>query len=313
MIMKEADILHKILHPIVLQAGYRNEEVSLDYMITSNIGGGEIRLKPDIVLFSEEDKKTPLLVIEMKSSYSLTGEKLEKTIGQTLFYSKEIGLPIFAITDGISFYLYSENKNLLVKIDSLENERERLVDLLSKDNLKEFIGGLKVDKNKISSVIELEREWLSQIDEEVLFLEDANYEIKNIGRKVISYLGEKVFGKFCEKEEIPHRKVNLDSSFDFIVGLEKVEVKATLVDNKSNRNIFIYQQDKSAVTIICIAIYVDLDDEALLGYNFKHAEVIGYARTDELEDNGRTVRLIRQSELSPINKWTESVKGGVSR
>ncbi|PGT57942.1 type I restriction enzyme HsdR N-terminal domain-containing protein [Bacillus thuringiensis] len=308
MVMKEADILKGILYPIILQAGYEKDEIALDYFIKSNIGGGEIRLRPDIVLF---DEKTPLLVIELK--HSLSTDKQNKAMEQALFYSNEIGLPIFAITDGISFYLYSSDKSMVTKIDSIEGAKQKLEFLLSKESLKGLIGNIQEDTGKFTSIIELERKWLTQIDEEVLFLDDGQNELKYIGAKVVSYLGERVFEKFCVQEGIPYKNINLVSSFDFMVGTEKVEVKATLVNNKSKAYKFRYHQKNTATTIICVVIYGDLDDEALLGYNFTQAEVVGFARTDELKNKTSVAPIIKQSDLLPINKWIEGIKGGISR
>ncbi|MDR0170885.1 type I restriction enzyme HsdR N-terminal domain-containing protein [Bacillus paranthracis] len=312
MSMKEADILHKVLYPIILETGFENDEIALEYLIKSNIGGGEIRVRPDIVLFKDKYDKTPLLVIELNPFISLSAEKLNNVVEKTLFYSNEIGVPIFAITDGISFYIYSRNKSLLAKIDSISEEEQRFKALLSKESLTGFIDEINKAEDKVASKVELEKEWLTKIDEEVLFLDNIDSELKYIGAKVVGYLGERVFEKFCLQQGITFRSVNLAPSFDFIVGSEKIEVKAILVDNKSKRYRFRYRQNSnSETTIVCIAIYVDLDDEALLGYNFKYAEVVGFAKADNLYKEGSTIRLIKPSDLSPIDKWIEGLKGGV--
>ncbi|MCM3675027.1 type I restriction enzyme HsdR N-terminal domain-containing protein [Peribacillus simplex] len=309
--MKEAEILNKVLLPTIIEAGFENDEVSLNYLITSNVGGGEIRFRPDIVLFDDKENKKPVLVIELKSSLTKSVDKLNNAVEQALFYSSEIGVPIFAITDGIKFYLYSSNKLLLEKIDSIESEYQTFQDLLSKENLNELIRKVKMDKDEINKVVGLEEEWLEQIDEEILAFNDVSNEVNNIGAKVVGYLGEKVFEKFCIQEGISFRKTNLDNSFDFIVGSEKVEVKAILVDNKLKRYKFSYNPN-SLSTIIYVAIYVDLNDDALLGYNFKQAEIVGYVN-EKFKNDNRPVQIIRQTDLLPIKNWIDSVNGGVSK
>jgi hypothetical protein len=313
MAMKEADILHKVLYPIISQAGYDNDEIALDYIIKSNIGGGEIRVRPDLVLFN--NNKTPLLVIELNPFFSFSTGKLDNVLEKTLFYSNEIGVSIFAITDGNRFYVYSKNKTLLARIDSIQGEKQRFKDLLSKGSLEVLIKEIEKDEDTKTSKIELDKEWLDQIEDEVLFLDDISNELKYIGAKVVGYLGEKVFEKFCLQQGIKYRQVNIASNFDYIVGAEKVEVKATLVDNKAKRYRFNYRpNNRSETTIVCIAIFVDLDDEAILGYNFKHAEVVGFTNADYMnKKEGHVVRLIRQSDLLPINKWIDGLKGGLTK
>lgn len=304
--MNEAEILQKVLVPKILETGFENGEVSLDYTITSNVGGGEVRLRPDLVLFNDKENKTPLLVIELKKSF----DKLDAGVEQALFYSNGIGVPIFAVTDGKSFYLYSNNKSLLAKIDSIESDYQKFQALLSKEKLKELIGKAKVDMDKLIKVIELDEKWLTLIGEEINLLNDVSNEVENIGAKVVSYLGEKVFEKFCIQERILYRKTSLFSSIDYIVGNEKVEVKAILVDNKMKRYKFSYRQNQAS-TIICIVIHVDLNDDALLGYNFKQAEIVGYVNANKYEDDSRQIRIIRQSDLLPIKNWIDGQKGGV--
>lgn len=315
MIMKEADILNKVLNPIILKKGYENNEVDLNYLITSNIAGGEIRFRPDIVLLNNENDKNPLLVIELKSSLTKSRDIFEKAIEQTLFYSNEIGLPIFAITDGISFYLFANDKSILAKIDSIQDESEKLEELLSKGSLLEFIRKIKLRENSDTKLIELEKEWLNQIDEEALFLDDTQLELKYTGAKVVGYIAEKVFEKFCSQEEIPFRSTNLTNTFDYIIGSEKIEIKATLVHNKSKKYRLHIRHDDPDTTIIFIAIHVDLDDDAILGYNFKQAEIVGYINTKDFKKlaNLSITKILQQSDLLPINNWIEGVKGGISK
>lgn len=310
--MRESDIVNSILLPLFEDAGYETNEVKFDYNVVSYVSKNSsgIRLRPDIVLF--EGDNNPILVIETKSPWHM--EKLEDATSKPLMYSDSLNIPIYALTDGNMFILFSKDKGEIIRIQSISDDYERLVKILAKDNLKKYSSEIKKQEPK-GFDIELDKEWIDQINNELfIFNEDIN-EVKSLGARIIGYLGDKAFEKFCRINDISAMPVMVGKA-DFIVGNEKVFVKAMIEQEGEKRKRSIIHSTLNQFNdsiLVLVVIHAVQNDTELLGYSFKKASIIGYIRSDAVLKSSSSLsnkQILKRSDFMPIGNWLEQRLGG---
>jgi len=300
--MKESDIINSIIYPLLTDAGYKQNEIRVDYAITSYASkdSSGIQLRPDIVLFDKQNNA--ILVIETKLYFSESN--LEDTRNQAIRYSDALNLPLYAISDGRSFQLISKNKGEIYHTDSIVDNYNEITKVLNKENLRNY--SLESRKDELEGVdIELEQEWIDQINKEIFNFNENVNEIRTLGAKAIGWLGERIFKKYCDLNGIPVIPVMLGYA-DFIVGQEKVIIK-TIIEEEGKpqkRSVLQLRLTKSEESIlILVVIRGKKDEDELLGYSFQQASLIGYIPINNSSSSLNNKYLLKRSDLLPMDNW----------
>jgi hypothetical protein len=306
--MKESDIINLIIYPLLKDAGYNQNEIRVDYAITSYASkdSSGIRLRPDIVLLDKQNRA--ILVIEAKSP--IRESSLEDAKKQALRYSDALNLPIYAATNGNSFQLVSKNKGQIYHTDSIVDSYNEIVEVLNKENLRKYSFDSREDD--LDGVeIELEQKWISQINKEI-FDENEN-EIKTLGARAIGWLGERVFEKYCNINGIPIVPAMLGYA-DFIARQEKITVKTIIEEEGKKQKRSVLQLSLNSLEgliLILVVVRVKKDEDEFLGYSFHKASIIGYIPMNKISPSCslNNKYLLKRSELLPIDHW-RSIKNG---
>lgn len=299
--MKEADIIKNIILPFLLESGFKQEEITLDYTVTTDFNGGKVNFRPDIVLF---DKNQPLLLIEVKSAPYFN---FNSAVSQASYYSELLDAPFYAISDGNELNVFSKSNESINKIRLAHRGDETLKDFLLKTLIVEKL--MSSNDNNITS-LKIEEMWLTEITDEIL-LNIKNVDFRKLGARIVGWLGEKLFEEFCIKQGIKIKKPTLDLGYDFLVGEEMVEVK-TILEHKNvkKHNYRLKKLPRKSVTFVFIHIETKINEDATLGYDFNRAYIAGYYTLAGDSEVKSLTRVVERSELLPITQWAEQRIGG---